>query len=622
MNYTSSQSVFSYINPSVITITKFYSHEIHAFQMAAKVKVCRCDSKPCASGCPCFKAKTLCTPDCHSKAPWENVPCLNTEAGLRVKEMKPAEIRKGLCDAGLSPIGDRNEIQKRLAVLFSSLAKKSSSNEAPGDADHNSNDHNSSDDQVKDLMEAIIANEGDFIFILSLSGKMVKATSSKAELRKAYFILSSKVHPDKNSNSAVSKQAFQAVLEAFERLANPEKFEEDKEDDDDGKPAKKRKKTERFTRGNSGCFSTVLRCPRCKDVWNTKNLGLEDAAYNFMMQGVKQYLCGGCFAKFGCMTAIHRCPHCRKTFEYDPDDYHRKITCGNNKCDREFGFWMFNVAARREQEIRREVKLENEALAKTRAQQRRRGARAEKRVGTQTNEQRVQEQLFVLKLVDNCPRCGWELQRDMNRDDAKEHIKDCNDEKLIKAHQQKLAKRKELEDSRKKGVENQEEVLAYKTWELNGRQVGQLWMLSENILMRECKKYNIEADGPKHVLIAKLGQEIRIREKRMITMGGEDAKYTHDITPIHKVDEEDLPLNMNCMDSEELKCVAASYGLDFDSKNDVKMDILKKLESARLKGSGLLMILDDQSDNKSKRKRKNSDEDFKVTKDPRGGDSD
>ena len=46
----------------------------------------------------------------------------------------------------------------------------------------------------------------------------------------------------------MSKKAFQAVLESFERLANPEKFEEE-DGEDDGKPAKKRQKTERFTRG-------------------------------------------------------------------------------------------------------------------------------------------------------------------------------------------------------------------------------------------------------------------------------------------------------------------------------------------------------------------------------------
>jgi hypothetical protein len=49
---------------------------------------------------------------------------------------------------------------------------------------------------------------------------------------------------------------------------------------------------------------------------------------------------------FGCMTAAHKCPHCRKAFDYDPNDYHRKITCGGDKCKREFGFMQVRVAGR------------------------------------------------------------------------------------------------------------------------------------------------------------------------------------------------------------------------------------------------------------------------------------
>ena len=78
----------------------------------------------------------------------------------------------------------------------------------------------------------------------------------------------------------------------------------------------------------------------------------------------------------------------------------------------------------------------------------------------------------------------------------------------------------------------------------------------------------------------------------MITMGSETGHVSHDITPIHKVlacwvyshcveiltdliaqvDEEDLPSNMEGMEREELQCVAASYGIDFDDKADVKVD--------------------------------------------------
>ena len=41
---------------------------------------------------------------------------------------------------------------------------------------------------------------------------------------------------------------------------------------------------------------------------------------------------------------------------------------------------------------------------------------------------------------------------------------------------------------------------------------------------------------------------------------------------IAQVDEEDLPSNMEGMEREELQCVAASYGIDFDDKADVKVN--------------------------------------------------
>ena len=83
---------------------------------------------------------------------------------------------------------------------------------------------------------------------------------------------------------------------------------------------------------------------------------------------------------------------------------------------------------------------------------------------------------------------------------------------------------------------------AFKTWEHNGRQVGQLWMLSETTLKKECKKYNLDEGGNKIELITRLGRTIKDRERKMLTMGPAHEKLiSHDVTPIHKVDEEDLP---------------------------------------------------------------------------------
>ena len=66
----------------------------------------------------------MCTDHCHMGKPWESVPCLNTDHGLKVKGLKPAEVRQALCDAGLSPIGDKNELLKRLAVHYKSMGGK------------------------------------------------------------------------------------------------------------------------------------------------------------------------------------------------------------------------------------------------------------------------------------------------------------------------------------------------------------------------------------------------------------------------------------------------------------------------------------------------------------------
>ena len=60
------------------------------------------------------------------------MPCLNTPIGAKVKLLKPAEVRAALCEAGLSPIGDKVELQKRLAVHFKA---KGGGGGAAGDED-------------------------------------------------------------------------------------------------------------------------------------------------------------------------------------------------------------------------------------------------------------------------------------------------------------------------------------------------------------------------------------------------------------------------------------------------------------------------------------------------------
>ena len=68
-----------------------------------------------------------------------------------------------------------------------------------------------------------------------------------------------------------------------------------------------------------------------------------------------------------------------------------------------------------------------------------------------------------------------------------------------------------------------------------------------------------------------------------------------------------MPGNFETMEKEEIACVAASYGVDFDQGKDVKMDIIKKLEKARNTGRGLLMITDERGGEESASDEDNSD---------------
>ena len=73
------------------------------------------------------------------------------------------------------------------------------------------------------------------------------------------------------------------------------------------------------------------------------------------------------------------------------------------------------------------------------------------------------------------PRCGYEVERGREADmkeGAEEHLKTCDDKKAIAAYKKKVAEEKEREKKKEKAVETQEDVMAFKTWEHNGRQVG------------------------------------------------------------------------------------------------------------------------------------------------------
>ena len=74
--------------------------------------------------------------------------------------------------------------------------------------------------------------------------------------------------------------------------------------------------------------------------------------------------------------------------------------------------------------------------------------------------------------------------------------------------------------------------MALAQWELNGRQVGQLWMLSEHALLQQCEIYGVplpppeEQQLPKPKLIAILAKALRQLDKGRLLTDGSAAMNT------------------------------------------------------------------------------------------------
>jgi hypothetical protein len=329
------------------------------------------------------------------------------------------------------------------------------------------------------------------------------------------------------------------------------------------------------------------------------------------------------------MTADHYCPHCNKTFEYHPNDYHRKITCGNEegrcaKNAKPFGFWYFKLNQRRFDQVRIEVKELQEKRSKELAQKKRRQKRSEKRImnTSSSTTEADEELLFVKGLVDECPRCGEVIPRPFKAELAKEHLAGCNSKQKHILFQKAKDKAKRKVAAMASMEAKQEDIMIEKQWEMNGRQIGQLWMLSEAILRRQCVDFSLGTadsllDKAKPELIVILSKHLRTISRLMIkdvadtSIAVTDVAY--DDADINQVDESDLPSNFFGMETEELQAVCASYGIDFQTK-DTKSTLISRLEKSRQKGSQLL-LQDEVADDNNEGEGDGDDEDFVMSDD-------
>jgi hypothetical protein len=598
----------------------------------------------------------------------------------QVAKLPLSEIRKTLALAGCDCIGNKAELVRRQADRLRESASANrdaedgASSERPGTSSASSAAASSA---AAGLITQILELADNYAALLSLSGKAVSAASSTAELRRAYLSLSLKVHPDKHGGAGDAKRAFQALVSAMERIAAPaEGCEADGASDDAGGATTSGRrrgvvrprappKSAWVERSNSGCHKTPIACPRCGMDWPRPELGLEDAAYNWLMLGLKEYICGRCALSFGCMSAVHRCPHCRVVVDYEPADYHRALQCA--ACSKHYGFMQFKFARGREEEVRKELHADREARLRRAEAAQRRAARAASsgrsaRVGGAgaeggAPEEEQLERLFSLGLVDACPRCGVEpaALEEGGRGDASEaakaHLRACTDAAAIAAH----AARRHAADAKRRAAAarqlSQSDTMELQRWTFAGRQCGQLWLLSESVLRSLLVANGLRDDDAdsdaetagvsappgfvKPRLIARLAAHLRREAPLMLTDadgsgggggggGGQGGKrlapgvsraaaaaasQCADSADISQVDHADLPSNMAGLDAEQLACVAASYGLwtprdsRSSSSSSGKSSLLKLLENARWGGDPNTRFLLDDTPKERKRGR-------------------
>ena len=186
------------------------------------------------------------------------------------------------------------------------------------------------------------------------------------------------------------------------------------------------------------------------------------------------------------------------------------MSCGSARCSGTFGFWLYHVPPRVEDDLRHEAKQEQERRAKQREACAARVARAARKAGggaTDAARQWQAEQLFCAALVDACPRCGLEPPRSATKEELVEHLQACTDKRKHATHRAAVQAAEAKNERKEEKQEAQAEATNLAVWQFLGGDDSQAWLLTDTQVSPPCAVIRAVLVCAWHVRVRTRGSE-------------------------------------------------------------------------------------------------------------------
>ena len=254
------------------------------------------------------------------------------------------------------------------------------------------------------------------------------------------------------------------------------------------------------------------------------------------------------------------------------------MECGSARCSGTFGFWLYHVPPRVEDDLRREAKEEQERRAKQREASAARVARAARKAGggvTDAARQRQAEQLFCASLVDACPRCGFEPPRSATREELEEHVQACTDKRKHAAHKAAVQAAEAKKGRKEEKEEAQAEAQNLATWQFLGGDDSQAWLLTDTQVKKQCEERGLSTEGSNEERLARMAGQTN--ERKLLT-DGQAGSGGAGSSRASGISAASLPANLHGMSVRQLKAVCAAHGIV--AEGSTSGDLIHQLESA------------------------------------------